>query len=358
MDTLSVEQRVKIVQAYYENGRSKKNAFRKLRDFFGRHDRPTERTILNVVHKFEQTGSVQDVKPPTRLRTGRSAENIAAVRENVLAVPETSIRHRSQELDLSYSTTQRILTKDLHLHAYKIQITQELKPADHLKRRVFANWMREKDADFSKKIVFSDEAHFHLSGYVNKQNCRIWGSENPRVTTEHQMHPQKVTVWCGLWSQGVIGPYFFEDDDGAAVTVNGNRYRNMLEQLFRTDFAAMDLRDIWFQQDGATPHTATATIDLLHTQFPGRVISKNGDCNWPPRSCDLTPLDFFLWGYLKGKVYANAPATIQELKNSIIHEIEAIEPQLCDDVIENYNKRITSCHLSRGGHLNDIVFHT
>jgi len=50
-----------------------------------------------------------------------------------------------------------------------------------------------------KKIIFSDEAHFHLSGYVNKQNCQIWGSENPRASMEKQMRPQRVTVWCGFW---------------------------------------------------------------------------------------------------------------------------------------------------------------
>ena len=60
----------------------------------------------------------------------------------------------------------------------------------------------EEDADFGRKIIFSDEVHFHLSGYVNKQNCRIWGTENPHVFVEKPMHPQRVTVWCGLWSGG------------------------------------------------------------------------------------------------------------------------------------------------------------
>lgn len=77
----------------------------------------------------------------------------------------------------------------------------------------------------------SDEAHFHIGGYVNKQNCRIWGSENPHVTVEKQMHPQRVTVWCGFWSGGIIGPFFFENERGAAVTVNGERYRDMLNEF-------------------------------------------------------------------------------------------------------------------------------
>ncbi|XP_075149032.1 uncharacterized protein LOC142222665 isoform X2 [Haematobia irritans] len=172
--------------------------------------------------------------------------------------------------------------------------------------------MATVDDQFSKKIIFSDEAHFHLSGFVNKQN------ENPRVIVEKPMHPQRVTVWCGLWACGIIGPYFFQNEAGQAVTVNGVRYREMITNFLGPELEDMDVDDMWFQQDGATCHTANATMVLLRNKFNGRVISRNGDVKWPPRSCDLTPLDFFLWGYLKEKVYVDKPATIQEQKDDII----------------------------------------
>ena len=76
-----------------------------------------------------------------------------------------------------------------------------------------------------------------------------------------------------------------------------------------------------------------------------------------PRSCDLTPLDFFLWGHVKDKVYADAPQSIQELKEKIRAVIDKIEPQMCENVMENFIKRAWSCKRSRGGHMNDIVFH-
>ena len=60
-----------------------------------------------------------------------------------------------------------------------------------------------------KKIVFSEEAHFGLGGYVNKQNCCIWGTEIPHAYIEKPMLPKRVTVWCGCWSRGIIGPFFF-----------------------------------------------------------------------------------------------------------------------------------------------------
>ena len=81
-----------------------------------------------------------------------------------------------------------------------------------------------EDAKFGKKIIFSDEAHFDLSGYVKKQNYRIWGTEIPHAYIENLTHPKRVTVWCGFSSRGIIGQFFFENEQGEAVTVNGDRY--------------------------------------------------------------------------------------------------------------------------------------
>jgi len=82
------------------------------------------------------------------------------------------------------------------------------------------------------------------------------------------------------------------------------------------------------KKNGATCHTSNETIAILQEKFPNRVISLRGDHNWPPRSCDLTPLDFFLWGHVKDKVYANAPQSIQDLKDGIRQVIEDIQPQM------------------------------
>ncbi|GFW49699.1 hypothetical protein TNCV_358021 [Trichonephila clavipes] len=58
--------------------------------------------------------------------------------------------------------------------------------------------------DFHKRILFSDEAHFWLNGYVNKQNCRILSEANPQVYVETPLHPEKLTVWCALWAGGIL----------------------------------------------------------------------------------------------------------------------------------------------------------
>ncbi|GFY16744.1 putative DD41D transposase [Trichonephila clavipes] len=164
-------------------------------------------------------------------------------------------------------------------------------------RRRFVEWAQNEIAvvpDFHKRILFSDEAHFWLNGYVNKQNCRIWSEANPQVYVETPLHPEELTVWCALWAGGIIGPYFFKNDEGHNVTVNGDRYRSMITNFFIPELNNHDVQELWFQQDGATCHTARATIDLLKDAFGDRLISRFGPVNWPPRSCDLIPLDYFL----------------------------------------------------------------
>ncbi|GFX14367.1 uncharacterized protein TNCV_1768611 [Trichonephila clavipes] len=113
-------------------------------------------------------------------------------------------------------------------------------------RRRFVEWAQNEIAvvpDFHKRILFSDEAHFWLNGYVNKQNCRIWSEANPQV-----------------------------NDEDHNVTVNGDRYRAMITNFFIPELNNHDVHELWFQQDGATCHTARATIDLLKDTFGDRLI--------------------------------------------------------------------------------------
>ncbi|GFS79506.1 DUF4817 domain-containing protein [Trichonephila clavipes] len=230
---------------------------------------------------------------------------------------------------------------------------------DHQARRRFVEWAQNEIAvvhDFHKRILFSDEAHFWLNGYVNKQNCRIWSEANPQVYVETPLHPEKLTVWCALWAGGIIGPHFFKNDEGHNVTVNGDRYRAMITNFFIPELNNHDVQELWFQQDGATCHTARATIDLLKDTFGDRLISRFGPVNWPPRSCDLTPLDYFLWGYVTSLVYADKPQTLDHLQDNIRRVIADIRPQMLEKVIGNWTSRLDYIRASRGSPMPEIIF--
>lgn len=244
---------------------------------------------------------------------------------------------------------------------YKVQTVHQLLAVDRQAHVTYAqailNLDHEED-NFSSKIIMSDEAHFHLCGYVNKQNYRFWGTENPRITHEEPLHPLKVTVWCGVYAGGVIGSNFFENSAGQTTTVNGERYRAMLNDFLLPQLDALTLENMWFQQDGATAHTARPTTEILRAAFPGRLISRFGDLHWPARSPDLTVLDFFLWGFLKSRVYVNKPRTLEALKENIRQECGNLSPEVLARVMENAINRARIVINSGGGHLADIIFAT
>ena len=148
---------------------------------------------------------------------------------------------------------------------------------------------------------------------------------------------------------------FFENEQGAAVTANGDRYRAMLNEFLFTKIEEEDIGNISIQQKGATCNTAEATLDVLRPVFEDRNISRRADVVWPPRSCDLTPLDYYLWGAVKDKFYADEPETIDALKDNIREAIGEIQLHIIHNALKT--DRLEYCTASRGSHLNEIIFH-
>ncbi|GFU31828.1 putative transposable element [Trichonephila clavipes] len=178
---------------------------------------------------------------------------------------------------------------------------------------------------FIKRILFSDEAHFWLNGYVNKQNCRIWSEANPQVYVETPLHPEKLIVWCALWVGGIL-----------------------LQKTMKATTSC------GFQQDGATCHTARATIDLLKDTLGDRLISF-WTCELTSRFCDLTPLDYFLWGYVKSLVYADKPQTRLTIWKTTFTVLLPIYGLNVEKVIENWTSDWTTSRASRGSPMPDII---
>lgn len=361
MERYTGPQRSFCVKAFYENNHSYIQVRRLYRARFNLHDinqAPTRPLIRYWVAKFDAEGTTVSNNHIGRPRVGRSAENIERVRAAVRRTPRRSIRKHAAALTLTKSTVHMILKKDLKFHPYKIQIVQALKVEDYPVRVAFAQHMLQNFDNFDN-ILFSDEAHFHLNGAVNKQNCRYWGNNNPREKHQQPLHSPKVTVWAAMSAHGIIGPFFFEDANHRTVTVNSERYRAMLENFLEPElqnFAGFN-QNTWFQQDGATAHTANLSMQVVQRMFPEKVISKNGDINWPPRSPDLTVMDFFLWGFLKAKVYTEIPANLNQLKQRIRDEIRAIPQELCVRVFAHFRECLAETVRVGGQHLDGIIFH-
>ena len=123
---------------------------------------------------------------------------------------------------------------------------------------------------------------------------------------------------------------FSQNEQGEAVTVNGDRFRAMVNEFLFTKIEEEDIGNIWFQQGGATCHTAEAILDVLRPVFEDRIISRRVNVFQPSRSCDLTPLDYYLWGAVKDKRYA--------LKDNIREAIDEIQLHTIDNVVLSYKK--------------------
>jgi hypothetical protein len=142
----------------------------------------------------------------------------------------------------------------------------------------------DKDEQFLHGVMYRDEATFRVSGHVHRHNVKIWANERPHDFVEHKRDSPKVNVWCALTGDRMTGPYFF-----AERTVPSHNYLDMLE-LFAVPQTDDD--NVTFQQDGAPAHYASIITKFLDETLPRRWIWRGGWRQCPPRSPDLTPLDF------------------------------------------------------------------
>ena len=169
---------------------------------------------------------------------------------------------------------------------------------------------------------------------------------NPHVLFEKPLYDRKVGVWCAVSQTRIIGPIFFEN------TINSQRYISDILQPFFQHLTAYEKQNGWFQQDGATAHTARASMQALQEVFDDRIISRG---LWPPRSPDLTPPDFYLWGKLKNSVYENNPRTTEELKANIAAGIHNIQREELARVFRNLRRRVDLCAHVNGGHFQQLL---
>ncbi|GBM96167.1 hypothetical protein AVEN_23260-1 [Araneus ventricosus] len=120
--------------------------------------------------------------------------------------------------------------------------------------------------------------------------------------------------------------------------------------VLRKQLWLSDLRNVWFQHDGAPPHKVSSVQQYIRDTFQQHVICYGGCVEWPPRSPDLNPLDFFLWGYIKQRVYAIPPPTLQELRNRITDACASVSPAMLYNVQREVQSLVQMCIVAEGHH--------
>ena len=345
---LSIEERVFLVEnVLRSNDEYTEEVKQKFTNQFPNQTLPHRNAVRRLLEKFRETGSVCDLP-----RAGRpkvlTEHKLNEISDAMAMSPTKSLRRLSQQVGVSLGSSHTAVRAELKFYPYRISCFQELKECDYAKRLNYCNWFNHTNSTdgILGKTWFTDEAWFYLSGAIHSQNSRIWSTENPLEYHEKPLHSAKVGVWCAISRSRIVGPIFFHD------TINSERYCEQIIHPFTRQLTEQEIQTTFFQQDGATAHTSNATLNVLREFFGERIISKG---LWPPRSPDLSPPDYFLWGAAKQKVYKNKPHTLAELEGNIQDYISNIDNEQLNKVFENMKKRINLCIQLNGHHFQHML---
>ena len=133
-------------------------------------------------------------------------------------------------------------------------------------------------------------------------------------------------------------------------TITANIYLDMLKHYVVPQLEEFQPRVV-FQQDGAPPHRGLIVRDFLNETFPNRWIGRNGSTPWPPRSPDITPLDFFLWGYVKDRVYRTPVRDVETLQSQIIEVIATVNEEMLENTWREIEYRFDILRATNGAHV-------
>lgn len=261
--------------------------------------------------------------------------------------PKVNDNQHSQENDATSLEIQQIIHRGSQ-YPYHFRHVQALQPEDYAARTDFCQWL-VKNSYLVKKLLFTDEAQFTLEGITNCHNSYVWSYNNPYPTFENNyQHRYSVNVWCGLLNNQLIGPYITEGQ------LTGNYYLYFLQNelpLLLEDVPVKFRAKMWLQQEG-TPYFYGQVTEYLNYTFGKRWIGYGAPQAWPPRSPDLTPLDFFLWGHMKEIVYQEKSATIDELVMRIRNAAAQIQnnPDTIKKATRATIQRAKLCLTNAGGH--------
>ena len=241
------------------------------------------------------------------------------------------------------------MKKELNYRAWKPHYVQQLKENDPERRLHYAEHMKEwigREPALLDHILWSDEAIFFVGGFVNRHNCHYWAESSPHKIVQKIQNKQKLTVWCGITSTKLVGPFIIRE------TMNGDRYLRMLRTQVWPEVSTWEnAENLILMQDGAPPHFKTEVRNWLDNTFPERWIGRSGPHVWPARSPDLTPCDYFLWGYLKEQVYRSNPANINILEIAIREAIQNIPRVYIQKACRSVNQRFDKLIKNGGRHI-------
>lgn len=354
----TLEEKIQLVLWYFQ-GNSINETINLFIVAYENRPSPSATTVSAIVKKFRTCGCVNSckqcharpdqprVRPAVEERQNRDIDICAFVE----ASEPCSSTKISAELNVNARTVRRVLKRNGY-HCFKVQTTQELFPEDNFRRMEFCEIMlnrQNENEHFLENIVFCDESSFSLHKKHNPSVTRYYSKKNKHLSVAvRTQRPQKLNVWTGMLGDHIIGPFFIDGN------LNGRKYLQLLQNEVIPSIRRLPInfQAVWFQQDGCSSHNYRAAIDFLNQTFPDRLISTHGTINWPARSCDLSPNDFFLWGFIKEEIYRHdyeRARNLAELRQKIINFCANITPEQLRSMRRNLYDRFGYCLAKEGG---------
>lgn len=275
-------------------------------------------TIKRWVKMFVENGTIDLRTSSGRKRTARSRENVQRTKRLLKGKKRVTIRKLVDKLGISVGSAQRIMTKDLKLHPYKLRKEPNLTDDQKASRVRFFHYIKNnfKKSD-TENILFSDEKRFTINGVYNSQNDRVWAvnrgeADEKGATHQKRKFPQGIMVWLGACTKGLTPLVIIEKG-----TINREVYIEKILPVAKK-YGDKVFGNNWiYQQDGATCHTARESIEWCTAHFP-QFINKD---RWPANSPDLNPLDYSIWNEFVQAINWNKvsskPTLIKELKAAV-----------------------------------------
>lgn len=232
----------------------------------------------------------------------------------------------------------------------------DLHPGDDERRIIFCQWYLQKcqqNPNFHQKVIWTDEAYISSDGIFNRNNSIFWSDTNPhRTVARFQQGKFGFSAWVALFGGRIWGYHIY------AENLNSDLYVRILEENVVRSLDDMPLAqtpNIFFQNDGAPAHNARVVATLLNQNFRENWMGTNGPIRWPPRSPDLTPLDYFFWGYLKNEIYKNRSNNIEDLRRNFENCIQNVSNLSILNATRAVRRRCEKCLAQNGRQFEHLL---
>ena len=343
---------------------------------FGRHA-PSKKNCRRIHKTVSDEGHSKNNNPGRsgRRKSATDPASTTAVLRDTTTTPIQSTRRRAIRLATSARSITRI-HKAAGIRGYKRKLQQVLYPSDPMRRLAFCHWfnnLRGQYPTLLQQIIWSDESAFRQDGSGGViPDTRYYATSAPaNFTTSRANYSRLTHIWAAFNPRiGLIGPFFIEDlpvvQAAPQKTLKSVGYNELLRTkvlpFIRTwcNNNNCNITDFWFQQDGATCHTTAANRNLLTTEFQGQVITiiprQTAVGEFPARSCDLTPMDYWYWAWLKGVVAAGGPYTSHASHRAAIEQAARTTNLVhMRNACYSVQRRVTACIRANGGHFERFL---